>query len=118
MRRVWIALLLVPLIASCIGWSTIRDPIEPSLRPEQGPHKVRVLLLDSTSVTLRGALVDSVGISGQHDVLGGADRMIPRDSVRAVQRQRFRATSVLVVGAVLVGLATNGFANVLGGAIP
>lgn len=118
MRRVWSALVLVSLISSCIGWSTIRDPIEPSLRPEQGPHKIRVLLLDSTSVTLRGALVNSGTISGHHDVLGGADRVIPRDSVRAVQRQKFRVGSLLLGVAVGFALMADGLGGIFDGLLP
>lgn len=113
MCRTATLVILLATLNGCIGWHRIEPPMVTSLRAESGPHKVRVQFPDSTSLTLRGATADSVSVMGYHDVLAGRFMVIPLDSVRSVQKQRFRFAPVLLVGFVLLGLAADGFADIL-----
>jgi hypothetical protein len=79
---------------------------------------VRVLLIDSSSVTLRAALTDARGVTGYHDVLSGRFLVIPMDSVRAVQKQRLRVGTFLLGGVVVLAVFANGFGSLLGGIRP
>ena len=79
---------------------------------------MRVLLIDSSSVTLRGALTESGAITGYHDVLSGRFMVIPLDSVRAVQKQRLRVGTFLLGGAVLLAVLANGFGSLFEAIIP
>jgi hypothetical protein len=118
MRRATCWVLLLALLNGCIGWSNVRLPLEGSLSPERGPHKVRVLLLDSSSVTLRAAVTDARSVTGYHDVLSGRFLVIPLDSVRAIQKQRIRVGTFLLGGVVLLAVFANGFRGLLDGFSP